>query len=300
MPILTDYSQLAISCAVVFSEDMKVGMDTSKMQDIIRHTTLKSILSYKNEYSSKYGELVLCTDSKPSWRKEIFPYYKAHRNKNREDSGIDWDSIYKFIDELKDDLINVFGYKVVGAYKAEGDDCIGVITKYTQTETAVESDNPLDEISGEAPKVIVLSSDHDFKQLLKYKNVRQWSLMQKKWVTNDDPKFLINKIIGGDKGDGIPSVLMPDDFYVNGEGRAKSVTAAVRERFYNLEQLTEDELSRYNRNKKLIDFEECPQNIQDKIIKSYEEPVVKTKKQDIFNYLVKHRCKQLVDRIGEF
>lgn len=298
MPVLTDYSQLAISCALVHQEDMKKDMDPKKMRDIIRHTVLKSILSYKAEYS-KYGELVLCADSKPSWRKGVFPYYKAHRKKNREESDIDWDTILRFVDALKSDLINVFGYKVVEAKGAEGDDCIGIITKYTQTQVTT-SDNPLDELTGEPPKVIVLSSDHDFKQLLKYKNVKQWSMMQKKWVTNDDPNFLKIKIITGDSGDGIPSVLMEDDFLVNGVGRAKSVTQKVKDHYLNLDNLTEEELARYNRNKVLIDFDECPQSIQDKIIESYLQPVVKTKKQDVFNYLVQHRCKQLVDRIQEF
>lgn len=299
MTILIDYSQLAISCALVHKDDMKKGGNTKMMQDIIRHTTLKSILTYKKEYSSRFGKLVLCADSPNVWRKDVFPYYKAKRKSAKEESEFDWNTILSFVSELQHDISNVIGYKVVQADKAEGDDCIGIVAKYLQTNTE-KTDNPLADMLGAPEEILIVSSDHDYKQLHKYKNVKQWSPIQKKWVKNDDKFFLENKIIEGDSGDGIPSVLMPDDWFVNGEGRAKSVTKSVRDRYLDLNQLTDDELLRYNRNKRLIDFDECPQSIQDKIVESYNKPVVKTKKQDIFNYLVKNRCRQLVDRIQEF
>ena len=289
MPILIDFSQLAISCAVVFPDDMQKGKDTQKMQDIIRHVTLKSIVTTKQKFK-KYGEVILCCDSSPSWRRKVFPYYKAHRAKNREESNIDWETIRKFIDELKFDLEENFPYKIISAPYAEGDDCIAVLTKHISTgDVFAESDNPLDAFSGEPPPILISSSDHDFKQLHKFKNVKQWSMMQKKMVDKAENDFIIDKIIGGDGGDGIPSVLMPDDWLVNGEGRAKPVTAKVRERFRDLSSLTEEELARYNRNKLLIDFEMIPEYITKSVLDSYNATRKKTTRANIFDYLIKHR-----------
>lgn len=301
MPILIDYSQLAISCATVFPDDMQKGKPTDKMQDIIRHVTLKSIITYNRDYKKRFGELILCCDSSPSWRREVFPYYKAHRAKNREESPIDWDTVRKFIDELKHDIETVFHYPIVAAPNAEGDDCIGAICKYLQTEQSHDtSDNPLDALSGETPDILIVSSDHDFKQCHKYKKVKQWSPMQKKWVKVDEPDFLVDKIIGGDKGDGIPSVLMPDDFLVNGTGRATPVTASVRAKYKQYDTLTEDEKKRYDRNRLLIDFDAMPDRIYDGVVKSYNQERRKRNRSDIFNYLVKHRCRELIDRLEDF
>lgn len=301
MPILADYSQIAISCATVFPEDMKKGKDTKKMQDIIRHVTLKSLVTYNRDRKKTYGEMVICCDSSPSWRKLAFPYYKAHRAKNKEESDLDWDSIRQFIDELEEDLIEVFPYPVIKVPGAEGDDCIGVIANYLQEAPSQDEDvSPLNALSGEAPNVLVLSSDHDFKQLLKHRSVKQWSPMQKQWVTNTNPQFILDKIIEGDKGDGIPSVLMEDDFLVNGTKRATSVTVAVREKFKNLSLLNEEELKRFKRNQMLIDFDYIPTTLQESIVESYNQPRKKRNRQNIFNYLVKHNCRELIDRIEDF
>lgn len=302
MPILTDFSQIAISCAVVFPEDMKKGMDTAKMQDIIRHVTLNSIATYNRDYRPKYGELILCCDSSPSWRHKVFKYYKAGRKDARAESDLDWDTIFQFIHQLREDLINVFPYKVIRAEGAEGDDCIAVLTKYLQTESVeLEYGNTLDALTNTAPPVLIVSADHDFKQLHKYKTVKQWSPMQKKWVTNPEKQeFIIDKIIEGDKGDGVPSVLMEDDFLVNGEGRAKSVTKAVRQKYRDYDSLTQEEKERYDRNKLLIDFDSIPKELEERIIEEYTKQRPKTTKQDIFNYLVKNRCRVLIDKIGDF
>jgi 5'-3' exonuclease len=300
MAITIDYSQLAISCATVFPDDMKKGKDTKKMQDIIRHVTLKSISTYNRNYKSTYGELLLCCDSAPTWRKKEFEFYKAHRKKDREESETDWDTVRSFIDELLVDLEEVFPYAVIKAPGAEGDDCIGAVVKHLQTAKPGESTNPLDELTGEPEKSLVVSADHDFKQLLKYKTVRQWSPMQKKWVTNDEPDFLIEKIIRGDKGDGIPSVLMPDDFFVNGVGRATSVTKDVIKKYKDLNSLTSEERVRYDRNKRLIDFECMPDSVYNSIIAAYEKPRKKRNRQAIFDYLVKKRCSELIDKIEDF
>ena len=53
-------------------------------ENFIRHLVLNSIRSYRKKYREKYGEMVICTDYLSSWRKDAFPYYKAHRKVQRE------------------------------------------------------------------------------------------------------------------------------------------------------------------------------------------------------------------------
>lgn len=299
MPILIDYSQLAISCAVVFKEDMEKGKDTKKMQDIIRHTTLKSLSTYNRDYKDRYGQLILCCDTGPSWRKNLFPYYKQHRKRDREESPIDWETVMEFVKELQIDLESVFPFPIVKAPGAEGDDCIAVLTEYFSA-MEIESDNPLDQLSGESPPTLIVSSDHDFMQLHKFDKVKQWSPIQKKWVINHNKDFLVEKIIAGDKGDGVPSVLMPDDWFVNGEGRAKSVTKAVYEKFKSYDSLDKDEKVRYNRNRNMIDFDCIPLAVKEAIVQSFSSWKKMSKKQDIINYFVRHRCRELMDRVEDF
>jgi len=53
------------------------------------------------------------------------------------------------------------------------------------------------------------------------------------------------------------------------------------------------------RNKKLIDLEEIPSELRTQIIKQYDESQAAPKSK-IFNYLIKHRCKNLLTDIEDF
>jgi len=55
----------------------------------------------------------------------------------------------------------------------------------------------------------------------------------------------------------------------------------------------------YTRNKKLIDLTETPDSVKQEIINNYEEQKVAHKSR-ILNYLIKKRCKMLIDCVGDF
>ena len=80
--IIVDFS--AISIASVFSQPANT-LDES----MIRHFILNSLRMYNVKYRAEYGEMVIACDHK-SWRKSVYPEYKAARKKNREKSKIDW------------------------------------------------------------------------------------------------------------------------------------------------------------------------------------------------------------------
>ena len=81
--ILVDMNQVMISNLMA-----QIGShhNVEVQEDLVRHMVLNSLRGYRNKFSSDYGELVICCDDKNYWRKRIFPYYKAHRKGDRENS----------------------------------------------------------------------------------------------------------------------------------------------------------------------------------------------------------------------
>lgn len=78
------------------SVDMKQNMGMKTDIEYLRHLILNSIRMYNRMFKDTYGEMIICFDYPGgSWRKDIFPYYKARRKKIRVDSGIDWTEIFQ-------------------------------------------------------------------------------------------------------------------------------------------------------------------------------------------------------------
>ena len=63
--------------------------------------------------------------------------------------------------------------------------------------------------------------------------------------------------------------------------------------------MDENTFRNYQRNKKLIDLTEIPEEIQESIINNYvEQPIAMRMK--VLNYLIKKRCNQLIEVVEEF
>ena len=193
--ILLDFSNIIVGSIMVAH---KVPDEERFGEDFIRHLVLNSIRSYRNKYKNKYGEIVICTDFHSSWRKEVFPFYKAHRKVAREkqktEKGMDWSALFDTISKIIVEIDTFFPYKVIRVPHAEGDDVIAVLSRAFKE------------------KSLIVSSDKDFSQLYKYNWVRQFSPMKQKMINGIDPiEYLKEHIIRGDKGDGIPNILSADD-----------------------------------------------------------------------------------------
>jgi hypothetical protein len=68
----------------------------------------------------------------------------------------------------------------------------------------------------------------------------------------------------------------------------------------NLQGVMETEHYRnYCRNKKMIDLSETPQDLKDAIINRFDNQKV-THKSKVLNYLIKKRCKLLIESVEEF
>ena len=150
-------------------------------------------------------------------------------------------------------------------------------------------------------KILILSSDGDFLQLQQNNNVKQYNPAQKKYVVSENPVMeLKEKIIKGDKGDGIPNVLSPADCFVR-DLRQKPVTKNTLEKLLRESYLEQEETIKANfiRNATLIDLSFIPTELKERIINSYDEtkPAGRSK---LLNYFIEHKLKNLIDVIEEF
>jgi hypothetical protein len=256
-------------------------------ENFIRHLVLNSIRSYRKKHHEKYGEVVICTDYLSSWRKDAFPYYKAHRKIQREKQqkeGVDWKALFEIISKIIGELEENFPYKVVQIPHAEGDDVIAVLAKQSYVKSF-----------GKEPCLIV-SSDKDFNQLYKYKTVRQFSPMKHQMLKGINPElYLKEHIIRGDKGDGIPNILSTDNCIVERE-RQKPITKKKVDEWIKKESWPEHH---WKRNRELIDFDYIPPLLAHAIEKNYElqKP---PNRSGLLNYFVKNKLKMLIEHIGDF
>ena len=282
--ILLDFSNIIVGSIMVAH---KVPDEERFGEDFIRHLVLNSIRSYRNKYKNKYGEIVICTDFHSSWRKEVFPFYKAHRKVAREkqktEKGMDWSALFDTISKIIVEIDTFFPYKVIRVPHAEGDDVIAVLSRAFKE------------------KSLIVSSDKDFSQLYKYNWVRQFSPMKQQMLNGIDPiAYLKEHIIRGDKGDGIPNILSADDCIVNGVRQKPISKKKVANWLVQDPHDFNDEMkSGWIRNKILIDFDLIPKKITAAILEQYNSEKNYQQGQ-LMNYFIKNRLKYLMENMGDF
>ena len=251
-------------------------------EDYLRHMTLNTYRFYRNKFGSKYGELVICNDSKNYWRKDIFPHYKHSRKAKIKDSDLDWSSIFNSMTKIREEVKEIFPYKSITVDRTEADDIISVICKHTRSE-----------------KILIISSDKDFQQLHRYENVDQYSPIRKDFLSCDDPEeFLTDHIIKGDTSDGIPNILSDDDVFLMQDKRqkpcGKKKIGIIKE---NLSEWTGTD--KWKRNQSLIDLNSLPKQYESAILAEYDkEPV--GKRSNMLNYFIQNKLKNLMPNIEEF
>jgi hypothetical protein len=296
--ILVDYSQVALSAILTFQRELK-GTE-SEVKNLIRHVTLSTIKSYKKKYGKEYGELIICCDGRKYWRRDVFQYYKAGRKKARDASELDWTLIFDTLSEMRNDISKHFPWKVIHIDRAEADDVIAVMAKWSQTNGFVQQG-----LMEDPQKVLILSSDGDFIQLQKWGNVSQYSPMQKKQIKATQrelhEKFITHVVKAGD--DGIPNILSPDDIFLQEGVRQKRISSQRLDDF--LEKgfnacRNDDERRNWHRNLQLIDFEFIPEDVAQSIVDAYLNNKPTGDKMSVMNYLIENRCRLLLDELDDF
>lgn len=289
--ILVDLNQVMISNLMA-----QLGAYTNVQveEGLLRHMVLNALRTYRNKFASEYGELVICCDDKNYWRKSFFPYYKAHRKKAREESELDWQQIFNCLNAIRDELKQTFPYKHIQVDRAEADDIIGTLC-YEYGRNLVTDG---------VEKILILSGDKDFMQLQKFANVYQYDPIRKKHLKTRSPQqYLIEHILKGDRGDGIPNFLSKGDVFVSG-GRQKPLRQSVIDNVLSADWpedwsgMTDEYLNNFNRNRKLVDLSQTPDEIKINILEQFAQ--TPNTRSGLFNYFVKNKLTNLMENIGDF
>lgn len=138
--------------------------------DLIRHMILNSIRKFKTKFGAEYGDVVVASDDKKYWRREAFPFYKGNRKADREKSDFDWPMIFNTISMVREELQENFPYRVIRVPGAEADDVIATLCKEFCNQE----------------KILIVSNDKDFIQLLRYTNVAIYRTLTDELILSQD------------------------------------------------------------------------------------------------------------------
>ena len=188
-------------------------------------------------------------DRNPSFRKKLYPEYKAQRITTPKSFNIS--TIKRYITDVlfkELDLEKKYSYHMLQVEGAEGDDVIACICKNLKDQYA---------------KIIVYASDKDFLQI---DGIEQLNLFGKKAerkvgdVFVDAEEYLLCKIILGDGADNISKV-----FERVGPKKALKL-AKDKDMLMNMLKENQAAAKQFSLNKKLISFKEIPKELEDKIV----------------------------------
>lgn len=161
-------------------------MDDADWVNYFLDSILVTLANYVNVLKS---DRVIITIESRSWRKTFYPLYKANRDAGKEaDDKLDlfYDAVNKAA-AFMNDFTNA---KVIRCDGAEGDDIIAILAQ---------------KFSLDGETTIIVSTDGDFKQLLRYKGVKIFNPIKKSYVTGYSHLDYITKLVKGDGGDNVPS-----------------------------------------------------------------------------------------------
>lgn len=274
--ILVDISGIAIANVFTTPELLEGGLN----EKLIKEKILISLLGYKSKFFREYGDMVICCDGDNNWRKQLFKHYKANRKKDKE--FVDWDRLDEIVNSFESDLQGNFPYRIIKNDNAEADDIIGVLTENFYKDE----------------KVLILSGDKDFFQLHNLKDVKQFCPRKKEFLKVEDAGLtLFQHIVRGDRGDGIPNIRSDSDTFVIKGKRQNTISGKMLESYYD--DIPEELLENWIRNRNLISFEYIPKEISSDILKQFKKPAQGTKKK-MFNYFAEHDMKEFLGKIERF
>ena len=281
--ILVDYSGIAMGALFA-----RGGGDE---EPLIRHFILNSLRMYNVKHRDEYGRMIVCGDG-GSWRKDYYPEYKASRKTSRDKDSRDWDKIFNTFTNVRNEIAEHLPFDVIHEFGVEADDIIATLVQETQE-------------FGKHEPIMIISADKDFIQLHKHGNVKQYSPITRKMVSHEDPVlYLREHIFRGDAGDGVPNVLSSDDTFIDEDKKqtplSKKKIQTWLDDYDNLENVMPSQAYRnYQRNKKVIDLEEIPQEVTTKILDKYNS-LKPTPNMKALNYLIVNRMNNLVESVGDF
>lgn len=276
-----------------FSEFLEYHQRTGEQMsmDLVRRLGVSKI-SRELKAHKAFGAGVLCHDDRKYWRREIFPHYKAARKKGRDDSSFDWNAFFPLYEKFLEEIAENLPVASVRASGAEADDIIAILApRFAPVEP-----------------VLIWSSDTDDLQLQQMEpRIKQYSYIKKKMITPKSENYsLLEHIVRGDTGDGIPNIKSTSDHLVRSAAaektiRQKPIMAADLQDWENhgirnAEKFctTPEMLARFRENERLIDYRHIPNDVAQRIIEAYEVADAKRPRGKVFNYLVEKQLNNVL------
>ena len=282
--ILLDYSAVAIASIMI-----SIKMEGEQLSEAFAlHMIMNSIRTFNKKFSNEYKPMIICCDGKENWRKEVFPFYKYKRRKDKDKSDVDWELIYKCLDYAKEEIRDGFPYLVIEIDNAEADDIIGALAKYA-TEWK--------------EKTVIVSNDKDFVQTHS-DYVSQYRPCESGFMNIPRPDLQLRElIIRGDADDGIPNIKSPDAIFTMEGVRQKPIFAKDVEKWVHDERLsflTDETRDNYYRNEMLIDLDFTPNEIREEAINRYLGYNERPNKMKMTRFFMNNRLRNLHEKINDF
>ena len=110
-------------------------------------------------------------------------------------------------------------------------------------------------------------------------------------------EIVLEHIIRGDRGDGIPNVLSEDDSIISGTRQKKIMQTKLDQWLADPSTMPDDDSFKRNfdRNKQLVDFSMIPKNIEAEIINRFENYEINNKSK-ILDYFIENKMKNLIEQ----
>jgi 5'-3' exonuclease len=208
-------------------------------------TTIEKIMKREGQKMNNVIFLRDCS-SENIWRRKIFPEYKS----NRDYTKFNGKSLFQW---TYDNLLSIYsknGSKTVMFDELEADDVAAIIVKWM-------SDNYIKE------KVVIITNDNDYLQLLSYPYVSLINLKQENLIKRslgNPHRDLLKKIIMGDPSDNITKV-----FERCGEKTLLKYTDNPIE-LENALNNNQEHRTKFEFNQTLIDFNKIPKIYSDNVM----------------------------------
>jgi len=192
----------------------------------IAYFLLRQLFKYITMFNP--DKIYIAADGGKSWRKGIYPEYKANRKVFRDKyEDIAWEDIFENYTTLLEDIQKYSPIYTAHIRNIEGDDIISYVCRYNSEQ------------------VTVISQDKDLHQLLLLPNVQIYSTRKKGFVERDEqiPLIVSEKVKKGDKSDNIPKALtfldtIRNEILVDLINLPISIDAAIRS---HLDKIHKDE-----------------------------------------------------------
>jgi len=183
-----------------------INKETNKYETSSFITIYKMLLfnSLKAVASKFNGDMILVIDGRPNWRKDYQKGYKLNRVKAKAESKVDFNSFFEEVDKILKDIEEFFPYRVLRVDRCEADDIAMIVGDYIEDR-----------------EVILITSDHDWSQILPYKkNLKIWEPIKSEFteisdyekeiihtdVLGDISRFTLVHSLIGDSGDDVAKV----------------------------------------------------------------------------------------------